>query len=164
MPAVLLAGLPGTGKSTLAQALAMALDGHVLSKDQIRWAVFGPKQVAYSAEQDEWVHGVIIEAAQSLWQRDPGLWIVFEGRTYSKRSQREAVPAHYTIVCMADEAVVRERLKEPHMAANRDWALYERVRDEFEPVLEPHLLINTGEPFEECLQMALTYLTTAQGT
>ena len=33
MPAVLMADLPGSGKTTLGQALASHLKGHVLNKD-----------------------------------------------------------------------------------------------------------------------------------
>ena len=36
---VLMAGLPGTGKSTLARGLASRVDGAVLSKDEIRHAI-----------------------------------------------------------------------------------------------------------------------------
>ena len=37
---VIMAGLPGTGKSTLARALAQRLAGAVLDKDEIRAALF----------------------------------------------------------------------------------------------------------------------------
>ena len=42
---VIMAGLPGTGKSTLAQALAQRLPGAVLDKDAIRAALFEPAHV-----------------------------------------------------------------------------------------------------------------------
>jgi len=46
MPSVLIADLPGTGKSTLAIALTSYSNGHVVSKDWIRLAIFGPTKTA----------------------------------------------------------------------------------------------------------------------
>jgi adenylylsulfate kinase-like enzyme len=51
---VLLAGLPATGKSTLARALAERLEGAaVLDKDRVRAALFPGDMVDYTTEQDE---------------------------------------------------------------------------------------------------------------
>ena len=41
---VLMAGLPGTGKTTLARELAQRTQGALLSKDEIRAALFSPKR------------------------------------------------------------------------------------------------------------------------
>ena len=164
MPAVLLAGPPGSGKSTLAQTLATHFSGHVLNKDTIREAIFGPNQVAYTVEQDDLVHDFMIAAAQSLWQSNPNLWIFFDGRAYSRAYQRHRVPTHYTILCCASDETIRRRLLKPHPAKNRTWALYETIRDNFEPLTEPHLTINTDQPLSQYLQQAITYLTAAANT
>src|SRR5947209_2269421 len=44
---IAMAGLPGTGKSTLARQMARALSGVVLDKDVIRAALFPPALVEY---------------------------------------------------------------------------------------------------------------------
>ena len=53
MPIIALAGLPGTGKSTLARALSTALDAPVFDKDAVRAALYAPDRIEYSREQDE---------------------------------------------------------------------------------------------------------------
>lgn len=168
MPAVLMAGLPGSGKTTLAQSLATQLKGHVLNKDQIRLAIFGPNQVAYTASQDDLIQTFMLDAADSLWAADPMLWILFDGRTYSRACQRdqvrERIPNLKILFCTAGESSIRKRLLEPHPAANRNWALYLKVRDNFEPISEPHCIINTDITPDLSLQQALTYLTAAANT
>jgi predicted kinase len=164
MPAVLLAGPPGSGKSTLAQALATHFSGHVLNKDTIREAIFGPSQVAYTVEQDDLVHDFMIAAAQSLWLSNPNLWIFFDGRAFSRAYQRNRVPAHHTILCSASDETIRRRLLQPHTARNRTWALYQKIRDNFEPITGPHLTINTDSPVSQYLPQAITYLTAAADT
>ena len=50
---VIMAGLPGSGKSTVARALAERLPATVLDKDVIRAALFAPAHVEYSRVQDD---------------------------------------------------------------------------------------------------------------
>jgi predicted kinase len=52
MMLVVMAGLPGTGKSRLATGLAQALPGVILDKDRIRAALFPPEEIEYSLPQD----------------------------------------------------------------------------------------------------------------
>ena len=50
---VLMAGLPATGKSTLARELGRRTSGRVLSKDEVRHALFLPGEIEYSTGQDD---------------------------------------------------------------------------------------------------------------
>src|ERR1035438_4058024 len=108
---VIMAGLPGTGKSTLAQALARRLPGAVLDKDVIRAALFQPAHVEYSPAQDDFCQEIMLQTAAYLLAKDAGLCVLLDGRTFSRRCQRERAiefcrqvgTAYATLECVCAE-------------------------------------------------------------
>jgi adenylylsulfate kinase len=166
MPAVLLAGLPGSGKSVMASQLAQRLGGHVLNKDLVREAMFGPDRVAYSVEQDDLVHAWMLDAARSLWEKDPELWLMFDGRAYSRAYQREQVLSAcqqqgqrlVQVYCHCSEETARKRMARPHLAKNRNWDLWLKLRREFEPIENPDITVDSDEPLANGLEQVLTCL------
>jgi predicted kinase len=151
---VALAGLPGTGKSTLAGALAEALDAPLFDKDAVRAALYAPERIEYSREQDDFVMSLIHLAVEREVRRG-GRCAVLDGRTYSRTEQVDALAALAQrcaarlalIECVADEAVVRARLaadRGQHSAANRDPELYLRLRASAEPITRAKLVVDTA--------------------
>src|SRR5258706_12466630 len=116
---ILMAGLPGTGKSTLARALAETTAGSVLSKDEIRAALFAPNDIEYSTAQDDFCMEVMLQAARFLLQKNPQRKVLFDGRTFSRRYQIDKVLAFaaqlsqpWTVLeCTCSEESVRRRLE-----------------------------------------------------
>src|SRR5947209_6928478 len=82
-----MAGLPGTGKSTLAARLADALGGVVLSKDVVRAALFPAPVLDYSSAQDEVAMSAVYGAASSILKSRPARPVFIDGRTFSKPGQ-----------------------------------------------------------------------------
>jgi predicted kinase len=147
---VVMAGLPGTGKSTLAQELAARLDAVVLSKDRIRDATFGAL-VDYSSAQDDFCMELIYQTAGYLHETRLGTPVIVDGRTFSRRVQVEralqALPeAQRWIECVCDDEVARARLDAApgHLARNRTYALYCAVKTAADPLEIPRLTIDTG--------------------
>lgn len=61
---IVMAGLPGTGKSTLARLLSQRLSAVVLDKDSVRAALFSSSDIEYSDAQDDFVVGVMLQVAE----------------------------------------------------------------------------------------------------
>jgi predicted kinase len=150
---VVMAGLPGTGKSTLARALAKDLAGLVLNKDALRAGLFPARFVEYSREQDDFVQELMQQTAEYLLTRRPELAVFFDGRTFSRSYQIEKVielaerlgTPWRIIECVCDEKVARKRIERTrkHPAKNRTFALYRKIRDEFEEIVYPKLVVDT---------------------
>lgn len=164
---ILMAGLPASGKSTLCRELAKLAPSTVLDKDSIRQAVFG-EHVDYSREQDDLCGEMMLAAAGYLFAHRPELRVFLDGRTWSRRCQREQAiaaaeraGAEWKILhCVCPEAEARRRLEvdRDHPARNRDFDLYRRIAAEFEPLGREHLTIDTSRPLAVCVAESARYL------
>src|SRR5262244_2771800 len=91
---VMLAGLPATGKSTLARTLVGLLAGcAVLDKDRVRAALFPGPMTDYSTRQDALCMRAMIEAGTYMTYQNLAAYILFDGRTFSRSAQIEEVIA-----------------------------------------------------------------------
>jgi adenylylsulfate kinase len=88
---IAMAGLPGTGKSTLARGLAAALPAVVLDKDPIRAALFPPAEVEYSTRQDDFCLSLMLQVAAYMVERDADRRVILDGRPFARRYQRAMV-------------------------------------------------------------------------
>ena len=167
---VLFAGLPGTGKSTLARAIAERLGAAVLDKDRVRGALFPGALTDYTAQQDELCMRAMLEAAAYLTELKRVEYIFFDGRTFSQRGQIEVVllaavraGARWRIVHVTcTDAVAEERLarSDPsHPARNRDAALYRRIKQQFEPITQPKLEVDTTSGTDAVVTVVEEYIT-----
>ena len=166
---VIFAGLPGTGKSSLARTLAESLSAAILDKDRVRGALFPGALTDYSSEQDQLCMRAMLEAAAYLTERRRVEYIFFDGRTFSTQGQIEEVllaakqaGARWRILHVTcEDAIAEERLdrNDPdHPAKNRDPALYRRIKQHFEPILQPKLEVDTTLGIQGVLATVEGYL------
>jgi adenylylsulfate kinase len=147
--------------------------GFVLDKDIIRPALFGPTQIEYSVEQDDFCQDVMMQTAEYLLKRQPTLRVFLDGRPFSREYQRERVQASAeragiplaVIECVAGEQIAISRIEQDlasgsHLAANRTVELYLAKKRDFdrEPVSHPKLVINSDGEVEECIKQTEAFL------
>src|SRR5690242_20422997 len=155
---ILMAGLPGTGNGTLARALAADLGGTILNKDEIRAALFTPRDVEYSSEQDEFCMRIMLKVAGYLFRKDPDRKVFLDGRTFSRRYQLDRATGYANALsqpwrileCICSDDSARQRLESNpgHPAINRDYSLYLAVKARFEEITLPKTMIDTDQPLE----------------
>lgn len=168
---VVMAGLPGTGKSAIARSLAERLSAALLDKDAVRAALFAPRHVEYSTRQDDFCVDVLLDAAAYLISHGLTLWVIIDGRTFSRRAQLERVEAASVqlnaetrvIECVCSDQTAARRLaadaeRGAHVARNRDGALHAEIKARFEPIRSPKLTIDTDRTLDACIAECLAYL------
>lgn len=169
---IAMAGLPGTGKSTLCARLALQLGGVVLSKDVVRAAMFPPPVLDYSTAQDHVAMSAVYQAVKYLFIYQPSRPVFLDGRTFSKPGQLDAPLAlaaelHVTfrvIECVCADAVARSRIAADHAtgqhpAGNRTPDLYDRAKAAAVPLTVERLTLDTGVlSLDECVTRSLAYL------
>jgi predicted kinase len=166
------AGLPATGKSAIARQLAARVPAILLDKDTIRAALFPPNEIEYSVEQDDLCVRIMYQVVEYLLRKDPHKHVILDGRTFSKRYQvaelvdvakRIGVPLKI-IECTASDHVAKQRLdrdavQNRHLARNRDFDLYLKLKAQAEPITVPKLVINTdSNDVAEYVRVAVAYI------
>src|SRR5438552_17324761 len=169
---IAMAGLPGTGNSTLAQNLADVYSGIVLNKDRIRAALFPIALIEYSTRQDDFCMSIMFQVASYMLQNDPSLYVILDGRAFSRKYQVDALDELAEelktplkiIQCICSDETVHKRLEDKvtmgakHLAGNRDYHLYLTIKARFEPIREPKLVVNTDDDLAYCLALCLDYV------
>ena len=168
---VIMAGLPGTGKSVLSRALAKQAGGVVLDKDIIRAALFPAERIEYSSAQDDFCQSLMMRTAGYILSRDPAAIIFFDGRTFARAYQLQAViegaqelrSPWRIIECTCSEETARRRLEHDqaeglHLAANRTFDLYKSLQATFEPIPSPKCVVDTDQPLEVCVAQAREFV------
>ncbi|HPZ15044.1 MAG TPA: AAA family ATPase [Sphaerochaeta sp.] len=164
---VAMAGLPGTGKSTIARILEKEHGFFILDKDQVRQSLFGARFTDYTTEQNDLCIDLMIEVAAYLHARHPAITIIFDGRPFSQERQvRTLVEAalrinaelHWVKLFCSDESAKEriERARGIHPAENRTFQWYLDSKAKEEPLKVDHLLIDTdkGSPDDAAAEIA----------
>ena len=163
LPAMaMVAGLPGTGKTTFSHKVATLLPAMHVSSDRVRRTLF--RSPDYSLAESAIVFQRAHELTELLLRQ--GTPVVFDA-TSLQEWQREPLyaiagrtDAPLLIVWMdAPENVVRERLaarmQRPGGDSDADFRVYEKMRPDVEPVLRPHMVVDSSRETGTALRQVL---------
>lgn len=150
---ICVAGLPGCGKSVVAQMIATKLDGLLLRTDAIRKELFGAPDYS-PAESIRTYAEFYRRAGDGL---AAGRVVVMDATFYSHASREEAasiarrlgVPWHLLLIS-APEELVRERMaRRTNDISDADFRVYWAMKAIFEPVTEAHTIIDNRGGVDE---------------
>lgn len=172
-PALLiLSGLPGTGKSFLAEAISAWHPIAVVRSDEVRKALF--PQPDYGTRES----GVVYLTCHALLLQllADGYTVAFDATNLSRTGRRRAraiarrlgAPA-LTLLTTAPPAVVESRLRRraagesAAFASDADWTVHHKLAATAESIgaNEPSLVVDTSRPLGEPLRAVAAFLTAA---
>jgi hypothetical protein len=178
---IVVCGLMGTGKTSLAKAFGERLEAEVISSDVVRKTSRGLS--ATERVLEPWGQGLYAESAVEQTYQDllnvarprlaAGGSVILDA-SYRKDAWRAAARtlAHETgasfvlVECRAPDAVVRRRIQarlaEAKDASDARWELYQQQKASFEPVRgisrAEHLVVDTSAPLPEVTLASLRKL------
>jgi predicted kinase len=159
---VIICGLPGVGKTTLAKNLAPLINGTVLSSDKIRKELF--PSPTYSPSEQKIVFDTMVTAAKKL--SDVGVNCILDA-TFNREQSRIEVKNRlgladnqfHIIECSCQENIIMSRLE----SRKNDYSdatiqVYQKMRNIREPVKIEHVILDTVLPPEENARKAKEYI------
>ena len=168
---ILVSGMPGTGKSTIAEGIGRHLRAPVLSVDPVESAIL---RAGIDQSFDTGLAAYLVAAALADAHLASGLDVVIdavnsvdEARTWWRALAVKHDAALRVIVCtISDEAAHRHRLAARSRGLTLpepSWAAVEARRSEWTDWPEPHVVLDAVEPIEASLATALAFLAPSRG-
>ena len=159
-PFIVVAGLPGTGKSYLCHRLAERLSLVVLESDALRQILF--TEPNYSPEESARLFKAIHLLIEQLLKK--GIPVALDATNLSESNREylyhiaEQLDVKLILVWVeAPPEVVRQRLEERSKEGHRedmsqaDWSVYLKLRDSAQPMRRHHFVVDTSRDISPVL-------------
>lgn len=159
---VFVMGLPGSGKSYFAKGLAKEIDAVYLGSDEIRKEI--GLMGSYHPDNKLSVYEEMLKRAKEI--EKSGRSLVLDGTFYLQQVRdpfiflAKSLSWKLSIIHIkADEALILKRLSKPRADSEADMEVYQKIKSEFEPIREAHLLIQSSDgSLQESLEKAVKYI------
>ncbi len=143
---ILIAGLPGTGKTTVAKAFAALSGATHFNSDALRreLGLMGH----YTPEDKAKVYAALLERTRAALLRKETVVVDSTFFQETLRAPFRVLAAEcgvrlQWVEVKAAEATLRRRLSQPRPDSEADLEVYEKIRDQFEPLPEDRLIVHT---------------------
>lgn len=169
MKLILFSGLPGTGKSTLAEALAKELGIPVFAKDWLEATLLRSELKPTNGEKSLGFAGYELLTALAERQLMLGQSAILDSvaasrsirRTWSQLAEQYEADCRVIECVCSDERLHRSRLKERKRAIpgwhELEWSEVERVKGYYAAWDEKHLVLDMAQSLNENLSKAKAY-------
>ncbi|MFC4550111.1 MULTISPECIES: AAA family ATPase [Halorussus] len=151
--AVVVCGLPGVGKTTVAEAVADRVGGRLLRTDVVRKEILADPE--YTDEESRIVYDAVFERAEATLEsgRSAVLDGTFKAADLRERARTlaDATGAAFRLVRVeCDKSDVRERIAaREDDASDADFAVHAQFREEFEPLARDHVTVDNSRGIAE---------------
>jgi hypothetical protein len=149
---VIICGLPGVGKTTIAKNLAPLIDASILSTDKIRKELIS--NPTYQKEERALIYDVMILLAKYLQQvgRNCILDATFNkeySRNQVKKMLKVSEDQFFIVECTCTEKIILSRLKNREKGySDADASVYQKMKKIYEPVKCKHITVDTLQDSE----------------
>jgi len=146
---IVICGLPGVGKTTLAKEIAPLINAVILSTDKIRKELFS--KPVYGRRERRLIYDVLILLAKYL--DNTGINCILDATYTRERSRREikkklglASKEIHIIECICPEDIVLSRLRQrKYDYSDAYLSVYRKMKRIYEPVKEEHVTVDTSK-------------------
>ena len=146
---IVITGLPGTGKTTIAKALAKEIDAIVFSTDKIRKMIF--ETPVYNEEDKRRVYNELFFQAEKYLKM--GKNVILDGTFYTKALRNRAKEGGalfsqkvYFVYCKTPEIFLKRIDSRKDKFSDADYNVYLGMKKIFEDFEEEIIEIDTSNP------------------
>lgn len=158
---VVVCGLPGVGKTTVAETVAERLDARLLRTDVVRKEIL--PDPSYTPQETGMVYGELFRRGHETLES--GRSVVFDGtfknRLFRERARSLADDVDVTFELLkveCAESVVRERIAAREGdASDADFEVHTTLREEFDPVEMDHRTVDNSTDLDRTLREVRAY-------
>lgn len=147
---IVVTGLPGTGKTTIAESLAKEIDAVVFSTDKIRKMIF--EKPVYNEEDKRIVYDELFSLTGKYLASRKN--VILDGTFYTKALRQRAKEVGktfsenvYFVYCETPEELLKERIdKRKDKFSDADYSVYLKMKKIFEEFEDDVIIIDTSNP------------------
>lgn len=162
---IMITGLPGSGKTTFAKALADSLNAVHLNTDIIRDNM--GRRGKYDETSKSMIYANMLRQTESYLHRAED--VVVDATFYKaalrkpyKKLARKYKNRLFWIMVTAEEGVIKERMQQKRQYSEADFDVYLTIKSIYEPLEEGHLILHSdSNSLEKMIVKAREYLSLA---